>query len=144
MAIATGRDLSVNVIFRGGDRKEFLGSMSVSFTPGLRVETRNYTGKPVETNYQRRESATADITFEPDRPDYAEIMFALRNKAAPNATRTVERIDIAFTVNYGDEGITRILMPDCAVSDMPMSVGGGQDHVEGTMTFRCANPELLQ
>lgn len=128
---AKGQDWRFSILVDGREIKAIRYFNSIDLNFGLGVETTNHVGHRHPTVTGINNEVTFSCPFDLDSKDYLDLIDAQRKKNAPNAERKAMRIDASCSVDFGDGGRTRIMIPDCTLHDAGLAVSG---RVEGNTT----------
>lgn len=124
---AKGHDWRFAILVDGREVKAIRYFNSVDINFGLGVETSNYVGQKHPTVSGINNEVTFGCPFDLDSKDYIDLIDAQRQKNAPNASRKNLRIDVTASVDFGDGGRSRVMIPDCTLHDAGLSVSGRVD-----------------
>jgi len=141
---AKGHDWRIAILIDGREVKAIRYFNSIDINFGLAVETTNHVGQKHPTVQGINNEVTFGCPFDLDSKDYLDLIDAQRKKNAPNAERKNMRIDVTCSVDFGDGGRSRIMVPDCTLHDASLSVSGRVDgNTNSSPTFTASTWKKL-
>lgn len=121
---AKGHDWRFSIKIDGREIKAIRYVNSIDMTFGLGVEVVNYVAQKAPTVTGINNEVTFACPFDVATKDYIDLLAAQQKKNESNETRANMRIDVSTSVDFGDGGRTRIMVPDCTLHEAGLSVSG--------------------
>lgn len=141
---ARGHDWTISVLRNGLPIKTVFAFNSIEFDTGLRSRIVNHTGEKNARIEGYNDPCTFKMPSDIESADYLELLDLQRQKNTSNAERRALRIDVSCSVDFGDGGRARVMIPDCTLHDASLSVSGRTDvNTSSSPTFTAATWKRL-
>lgn len=133
--IAHGQDWEVKILLDGALQKTLRAPTSVSINFGLSVESEGHVGERVNRLHGINSDVRFDVPFQPESPEFLDLVMAQRRANDPNRERVELRIDCSAAVDFGREGRARVQFRRCIFHDADMAVQGRTGRTTGNASF---------
>jgi hypothetical protein len=116
---------------------------SGSFDRGLGMEEIALTGQSFSDVDGTNGVKTLQLDLNPRNPDFHTLLDVQEAKNAGVEEYLDAIIDAEFTLDFGRDGRTRYVLPDCVASDVSHSFAGGTERVTAGLTLTSGTVKRL-
>ena len=140
---ARGQEVQLRVTLNGQIQSTFVAIENLTITPQIEKLQKGYLGNSSDSLDEIFKGCAFDFSMDPIGCEMFKLIDTIIDRAARRTAQSASHINIIATFNFPNGQRIRWTLPDVKFENIPVSVGGRDQYVNGKFSGACEGKPLL-
>lgn len=140
---ARGQETQLRVTLNGQIQRTFTAVESLTITPNIEKLQKGYLGDSSDRLDEIYKGCSFDFSMDPEGGEMFKLIDTIIDRAARRTAQSAVHINIIATFSFPNGQRIRWTLPDVKFQDIPVSIGGRDQYVNGKFSGACEAKPLL-
>lgn len=140
---ARGQEVQLRVTLNGQIQRTFTAVENLTITPNIEMLQKGYLGDSSDRLDEIYKGCSVEWSMDPEGGEMFQLIDTLIDRAARRTAQSAAHVNIVATFNFPNGKRIRWTLPDVKFGDIPVSVPGRDQYVNGKFTAKCEGKPLL-